>query len=198
MDSKIKVLRWLAGLLAATVVTLIILISAGTFDPQPVGSLQWERPLPAQNILADSRQITWLEATTPNDDYSLRLSTTYQSGETDLLYGLVIGSDENYLITAVSPLGYAAVWEHQSPLTVTDNQLPITNYHSPFQTWPHVRSDENEIWLDVVDGRVTIRINRELYWQGDVAASQSQIGLWGESFGETAVVEFPKLELFAE
>jgi hypothetical protein len=179
----------MAGMLAATAVTLIILIAAGTFDPKPVGTLQWERPLTNQTIAAGSRKITWLETVTPDDGYSLRLSTVHQAGETDLLFGLVIGGEEDYLVTAVSPLGYAALWEQNSASSLQ---------HSPFQIWPHVRGDKNEIWLDVVDGRVTIRINRELYWSGEVGVSQGKIGLWGESFGDTAAVEFPQLQLFSE
>lgn len=194
MEFEARWLRRLTVLALGTAVILIIFIAAGTFDPKPVGELQWQRPLTPQTIAAGSQQIIWLEPTTPANAYSLRLSTTHQSGETDVLYGLVIGDEENYLVTAVSPLGYAAVWE-QSPLTI--NHLPLTIHHSLFQPWPHVRPDENEIWLNVVDGRVTIRINRELYWSGSVETSQGQIGLWGESFGETAVIDFPTLHLYA-
>ena len=182
-------LRWLTVLIMGTAVTLIILIVVGIFDPKPVGTLQWERSLTPQTIAAGSQQIIWLEPTTPADVYSLRLTTAYQGGETDVLYGLVIGNDENYLATAVSPLGYTAVWEQRSAFSIQ---------HSPFKPWPHVRPDENEIWLDVVDGRVTIRINRELLWSELMETSQGRIGLWGESFGETAVIEFQELQLFAE
>lgn len=172
-----------------TTVVLTSLIAAGTFDPKPVGDLQWERPLSPQTITAGSQPIFWLEAVTPSDDYSLRLTTAHQSGETDVLYGLVIGDEENYLATAVSPLGYTAVWEQQLPLTI---------HHFPFQPWPHVRPDENEIWLNVVDGRVSIRLNRELYWTGSVETSRGRIGLWRESFGATAVVDWQRLQLFAD
>ena len=176
-------------LLVGTAVTLIMLIAAGTFDPQPVGELQWEWSLSPQTIDAVSPQITWLEPATPGDNYSVRLTTIHQSGETDVLYGLVIGDDESYLVTAVSPLGYAAVWEQHSAFSI---------HHSAFQPWPHVRPDENEIWLDVVDGRVTVRINRELLWSGSAAANQGRIGLWTESFGGTAVFDFRQLQLFAK
>jgi hypothetical protein len=189
METEARWLRWIAGLVLGTAVTLIILIAAGTFDPKPIGMLQWERPLALQTIAAGSQQIAWLEAATPADDYSLRLTTAYQSGETDILLGLVIGDEDDYWVTAVSPLGYASAWEQHSAFTIQ---------HSPFQPWPHVRPDENEIWLDVVDGRATIRLNRELYWTGSVETSQGRIGLWLKSFGETAVVNFQQLQLFAD
>ena len=181
MEREARWLRWIGILLGGTAVTLIILIAVGTFDPQPVGKLQWERPLPSQTIAAHSQQIIWLEPTTPPANYSLRLTTRRQSGETDVAYGLVIGGGANYWVMAVSPLGYAATWEHSSA----------------FVPWPHVKSDTNEIWLDVVNDRVTIYLNRELYWAGQVETSQGQIGLWLESFGETAVIDFPTLQLYA-
>ncbi|MEJ2750512.1 MAG: hypothetical protein P8183_21785 [Anaerolineae bacterium] len=191
-----KKVRWLAGLLLVTAVTFILLISWGTFDPQPVGSLQWELPLSPQAITMGAEAITWLNVTTPVQDYSLRLKMTHQSGERDVLYGLVIGGENVFWATAVSPLGYVAIWQQHPP--ATNNQQPTTNYYFPFQTWPHVQPDANEIWLDVVNGRATVRVNRELLWQGEVAPAAGQIGLWLESFGGTAVVEFQSLQLFAD
>ncbi len=39
----------------------------------------------------------------------------------------------------------------------------------PLQTFPHVQLAGNEIWVDVVNERVIeIRVNREIYWQGEV------------------------------
>lgn len=187
-------MRWLAGLLLITAVILVLLIALGTFDPKPVGSWQRELPLSPQTIEAGTQSIFWLAQDTPAQNYSLRLMTAHQSGETDVLYGLVIGDDEAYWVTAVSPLGYAAVWQQQPP--ATSYQLPATIHHFPFQTWPHVRPDTNEIWLDVVDGRATVRINRELLWQGEVASAFGRIGLWGESFGGTAVIDFQSLQIF--
>ncbi len=189
METEARWLRWIAGLVLGTAVTLIILIAAGLFDPKPVGDLQWERPFTPQTIAAGSQQIVWLELTTLANAYSLRLTTDHQSGETDVLYGLVIGDGDDYWVTAVSPLGYASTWEQHSAFSI---------HHLPFQPWPHVRPDENEIWLDVVDGRATIRLNRELYWTGSVETSSGRIGLWLESFGETAVINFQQLQLFAD
>lgn len=186
--------RWLNGigiLLAGTAVVLITLIAVGTFDPKPVGELQWERPLPTHTIAAHSQQIIWLALPTPASNYSLRLTTSHESGETDVLYGLVVGDAENYLATAVSPLGYAAF-----SLQSSVSSLQPSAFSLSYAPWPHVRPDVNEIWLDGVDGRVTISINRELYWSGE-AASGGQVGLWVESFGETAVIAFPSLQFYA-
>jgi hypothetical protein len=185
MEVEARWLRWMTGLVLGTAVSLIILIAVGTFDPKPVGKLQWERPLTPQTIAAGSQRIIWLESITPLDNYSLRLQTTYQNGETDILYGLVIGDEDDYWVMAISPLGYATAFQ------------PSAFSLQPFAPWPHVHPDENEIWLDVVNGRVTIRLNRELYWTGTAAPVQGKIGLWVESFGETAVIDFPTLQLYA-
>lgn len=194
MEMKVRWLGRVAGLLWVTAVILVLLIVLGTFDPKPVGGWQRELPLSPQTIEAGTQSIFWLAQDTPAQNYSLRLMTAYQSGETDVLYGLVIGDDEAYWVTAVSPLGYTAIWEQQLPLTI--NHPPLTIQRFPFQTWPHVRPDTNEIWLDVVNGRATVRINRELLWQGEVTSAFGRIGLWGESFGGTAVIDFQSLQIF--
>lgn len=187
MKKKAHRVDWLAVLLVVTAVTVILLITLGVFDPRPVGTLQRELPLSPQTIAAKGQSIVWLDEGTPAQNYSLRLETTHQSGETDVLYGLVIGSEADFWVTAVSPLGYAAIWEIHSAFSLQ---------YFPFQPWPHVRPDANEIWLDVVDGHVSVRLNRELLWQGEVDTAAGQIGLWLESFGETAVIDFQTLQIF--
>jgi hypothetical protein len=57
-------------------------------------------------------------------------------------------------------------------------------------------SEPNEIWLDVVDGRLTARINREWLWSGEVGQLEGQIGLWAESFGAAAVIDYQAIQLF--
>lgn len=188
MQAQERWLRWLSGLLAGTAVLAIILILAGTFDPKPVGTLQWERPLAAQTIPANTRQIVWLDQATPDEVFSVRLQTAYRSGETDIVYGLALGRDNDYLAVTVSPLGYAGITEtHASSL------IP----HASFRPWPHVRAGENEIWLDVIGERVAVRINRELLWEGEIGDVSGQIGLVMASFGATAVVDFQTLQFFA-
>ncbi len=179
--------RWLTGLLAGTAVLAIILILSGIFDPQPVGEMVWERPLTLQTIPAQSHQIVWLDAV-PDGAFSLRLTAAPQSGETDIAYGLALGNDDDFLAITVSPLGYAAVEERHSSF--------ITR-HFAFQPWPHVRPDQNEIWLDVEGERLTVRINREALWQGE-AEGTGEIGLMMESWGKTAVVNFQSIQLFVE
>ena len=110
----------------------------------------------------------------------------------DIGYGLVLGDDEAHVAVAVSPLGYLSVWQETGQETFVI---------FPWQTWPHVRRDlaANEIWLDIEEpDQVTIRLNRELLWVGEIDLPVGQIGVLTQSFGETAVVDFQKLQIFAE
>ena len=128
----------------------------------------------------------------PSGRYSLRLTAAREDGETDIGYGLALGDENEYLAVAVSPLGYLSVWQKSG--AETDTILP-------WQTWPHVGRglEPNEIWLDSEEnGRLTIRINREFLWEGEIEPPSGQIGLIGESFGETAVVDFQAVRIFEE
>ena len=71
----------------------------------------------------------------------------------------------------------------------------------PWRTWPHVRLEQesNEIWVDVQERKITsVRFNRELLWQGEVAAKGQQVGLWAQSFGGLTEIDFQLLESFGE
>lgn len=167
----------------AVVVVFILLIWAGVFDPQPVGTAVWQQTLPSQTIPAGSRQIVWLDRPIPPGDYTVRVTAVWQSGEQDITYGLLLGTDERHLAMELSPLGYLSLTAF-SPRSSLLAPLPL-------QPWPHVRPGDapNEIWVDVENGRFTIRINRELLWQGEVGELDGTIGWVGQSFGETAVIQ---------
>jgi hypothetical protein len=189
-----RVLRGGFVLLVGAAAVIVLLILSGMNDPKPVGALVVERPLFPQIVALEAPQLTWLEEPIPEENYSVRLTAAQEAGNSgrgmDVGYGLALGSDEAHLAVAVSPLGYLSVWQ-------TKGQE--TDVILPWQTWPHVRRDlaPNEIWLDVDDsGQLTIRINRELLWAGEIEPPAGQIGVVAESFGETAVVDFLKLELF--
>jgi hypothetical protein len=214
MDEHGRWLRWTAVLLLIAAVIAISLTAAGTFDPRPNGTEQWQRLLPAETIPAHSRRLVWLDQPLPDQAYSVRLTAAYRSGELDIGYGLVLGTNNEYLAAAVSPLGYVAIWQ------ATSKQLPLNSNRSqpsafriqnsafiiPWQPWPHVRTGAgaNELWIDVDRSgdstyeRITVRSNREWLWSGEVEMLEGQIGLWVESFGEAAVVNFQRLQLFNE
>lgn len=190
-----KVLRGGFVLLVVGTAVIVLFILSGINDPKPVGALVVERPLFPQIVSPEAPRLTWLEEPIPEGNFSVRLTAAQEAGSTgrgmDVGYGLALGSDEAQVAVAVSPLGYLSVWQ-------TNGQE--TNAILPWQTWPHVRRDlePNEIWLDVENGRLAIRINREWLWQGEVELPSGQIGVVAESFGETAVVDFQRLEIFGE
>ena len=190
-------------IVAAAVVILaaitVVLIAAGAFDPQPLGSLIQTDKLDRQSLNETGERNSaipapWFAEETP-DSFSVRLVAAYIDGELDSGYGLAVGDDSGRLVVALSPLGYAAIWEETGPGEIT--------YHLPWQTWPHIRTGaaENEIWLDVVRDRgralLTVRINRELLWQGAVDFYPDQQGLYQVTFDAPVTTDFRTLEWFA-
>jgi hypothetical protein len=106
-----RVLGLAAVLLLTVTVGAIGLISAGFFDPKPVGELQREISLETLSVPGRTQNIYWLEYDPHPESFSLRLSGRFQSGSPDSGYGLVLGSEESVLLAAVSPAGYTAVRE---------------------------------------------------------------------------------------
>lgn len=191
-----RVLRWSFGGVVVATAVIILLILSGVNDPKPNGALVVERPLFPQIVAPQAPRITWLEESIPAGDYSVRLMAVQEAGETglgmDVGYGLVMGNDDAHVAVAVSPLGYLSVWQEMG-----DEMQVIF----PWQTWPHVGRDlaENEIWVDVDgNGRLSIRINREFLWEGEIEPVSGQIGVIAESFGEAAIVDFQTLQIFEE
>lgn len=174
----------LIGLLV-TAVLLILLIASGVFDPKPVGELQ--KTLPATTLAVDQpgQTIRWLDEPLPNGDFSVRGTAVFQSGNPDSGVGLALGDADDAFVVAVSPLGYVLVQQADEA-------------RLPWQPWPHVKLNgaSNEIWIDVRGTEVTVRLNRELLWQGEYSLSTRNLGLFGERFEATAVYTFPTLELF--
>lgn len=181
--------------LTGTAVLLITLITAGLFDPKPVGQRMRTWPATAQTAPAQGQYITWLPEPLLPGSFTVRTAVAHQSGELDSSAGVALADDCTVVIIAVSPLGYVTV--HQTP-PLTDYCLPITAV--PWQPWPHIRPNDelNELWVDVEDGQLRVRLNRELLWVGDAFFQPALVGLYSESFGETAVFHFQQIELFAQ
>jgi hypothetical protein len=174
-------------LLLTMIVLLVGLIVNGRFDPQPLGELQWQQePVVAPRAFAEP-EIVWLERPLPPPPYTIRLTAAWHSGNPDAAYGLVLGHENEYLLTAVTPTGYLIP--------------PTLNPQPPFTSlpWPHLNqlNAANEIWLNVTAESVTIRVNGERYGQERLTVPPGHIGLWGMSWGETAVVMWQRLELYS-
>ncbi|MCP4417140.1 MAG: hypothetical protein GY805_10985 [Chloroflexi bacterium] len=179
-------LRAILGYLLATAVFFIILIAAGLFDPKPVGMLQTTLPDTNLTMSQPGPSMRWLKEPLPSSDFSVRGTAVWQSGSQDSGVGLALGSKAANLIVAVSPSGY---------VTVQKNGVALL----PWQPWPHVQlaAVPNEIWIDVRGEEVTVRINRELLWQGVYLFSARKLALFGENFGETAVFNFQTIQIYA-
>lgn len=195
-------MRWPALLLVATIALIgivLALIAAGTWDPRPAGH-QTASIAPGHRTTGGSGAVEWLAdpALPPPSAVpaTIRLQAAFDKGEADSSYGLVWGDGSSAILIAVSPLGYAAVWEQGAP------GEPAL-FHVPWQPWPHVRPEReaNELWLDLVPAgnrlSVTARVNREILWEGSVPAPGTpQAGLWLGSWGGRATVDFRELAFY--
>ncbi len=190
MDDKVihedkyfgRLLHWTAVALLAPILATTFLILTGFFDPIPTETNSITIQPASLTTAPQGKQIVWL-TTTPTPPFSIRLNVALQSGEIDSGYGLLLGANDAYFGVAVAPTGYLTVWQ-----TGTQDTTIL-----PWQTWPHVKTDKvaNEIWLDVsADNTVTIRVNREFLWSGEIDMPIREVGIYGESFGETAVIHF--------
>ena len=179
-------------LLAA--VLFIGLIASGWLDPSAAGTQVWHLEGQQMPLTPQSRHIVWQEEIVPDYPHTIRMTAALSKGEKDTGYGIALGDEDAYLAVAVSPLGYLAVWESKAV-----GESSKDSYLLPWQTWPHVRlaSAPNEIWLDIVDSHITVYINREWLWEGEMANGAGSIGLLGESFAGTAVIDFESIALFA-
>jgi hypothetical protein len=169
----------------------IALISAGVFDPRPLGDLQLQVTPGERAAPAGEQHIAWQQIAVREGPFSARLSGAYAGGERDIGYGLALGNNERHLIVAVSPLAYVSVWEDGAA-----GQMQ----HMPWQTWPHVRGgrETNEIQVDLRGGDVAVRLNRERLWQGTWRSQGHGVGLYTESFGGPGQIFFRDLELYWE
>ncbi len=181
-----QTLRGALAYLMATAVFLIILIASGVFDPKPVGERQTTLPTTTLAVSEPGQTILWLDQMLPEGDFSVRGTAVYQSGSLDSGVGLALGDENSQIIVAISPLGYVLVQEDDTAVL-------------PWQTWPHVQLEDapNEIWINVRGEEVTVRINRELLWQGLVSLPTRNLGFFGENFGETAVYAIPTIDIFS-
>ncbi len=202
IDQKNDAIRWPALLLiglVAIIGAIILLIVAGTWDPRPAGNLV-ASIAPGTRTTSDRGAVEWLAdpalSPAPAKMATLQMEAAFSGGELDSGYGLAYGDRNSALVVAVSPLGYAAVWEQGAP---GEPELS----HLPWQPWPHVQTagTSNEIWLDLIPAGsrtdVTVRVNREILWQGSIPTpGEAQAGLWLGSEEEATTVDFQTVSLF--
>lgn len=141
-------------------------------DPRPVASLSHRFDLGRQPIPA----AFWLETEPLTPPFTVQLQTAWTAGEKDVLYGLMVGSPARPLVITISPLGY---------MEITHAEKTIT----PFSVFPHLKPDQNELWLDVYPQNWCLRLNQELAACGEWVEPASQVGFTGRSFGSETTIE---------
>ena len=198
-SSNSRFSRWL-GYSAIFIFLLIILgialISAGIFDPKPVGRTRQIIKPGRMEVPAGGYEVKELDELQARESQTLRLTGLLMEGETDIGYGLMIGPPSQKIGIGISPLGYLTVWQTNGD----SNDTAEAELNIPWRTWPHVRleNEANEIWIDIRGRNLeAIRINRELLWQGDTPIELAPVSIWVESFGESALIDYPKLEVFS-
>ena len=152
---------------------MVLLVMSGMFDPKPIGTLA-ETLQPG----AVSGQ-RWL--TTVPDTFAARMMIDSAEIESAILYG----TPDEHIAIAIGTDGYLALWQ-ASPAGV--------EYLYPWQTWVHVRSDSNEIWIDMQPEKWTIRVNREVFYEGEplVAVSGRELGVMGDVSAEISSLQIFK------
>ena len=119
-------LGWSAVLLLVVAVGGITLISMGVFDPPTVGEVETVFPLDRE-LTTQTEQVEWLDAAATQEAFTVKLAAAYTHGDQDSGYGLAFGSPEDYLVVAISPVGYATVFQvSSSEFGVSSSALPIS------------------------------------------------------------------------
>lgn len=192
---KLFILTALVMLLIALIALFII--SIGLFDPKPLGQLTIRKEFDQSIRIVDDYLLP-LPGEYSSSKYTVRLSAAWNSGDHDVGYGLQLGDEAEGTIVAVSPLGYVTLQNNRAPAS-GGLSFQDADHLIPWQTWPHVNegNQANEIWIDIEDSHLTsVRINRELLWNGAAPLTGDGIYFWAESYGEPGVVTIASYELF--
>lgn len=192
--SRQTTLNRLALLLLGVVALFALLIAAELFDPRPLGPLRDSAASSSLSVPAGATAVHWQEDRPPAGPFSVKLEAALRSGGSDSGYGLLLQTASGLTAVLISPLGYAAILQGGDADALWGAGAPM-----PWQPWPHVRRDTavNELWLNLDGQRLVVRLNGELLWSGPLAEPITRLGLAGQSFGETAVIDFPALDLYA-
>lgn len=164
----------------------LIVVTTGLFDPRPQGQQLIALPLEEMVVPAGQFTVEWLREVVPAGNFTIRLTAAGPLAEPFVGYGLALGRPDSYLAVLLSPTGYVAM-----------TPAPGRSFSDQWHTWPHIHSQSsNEIQIDQDEGnRLTIRINRELFWQGEWPLAGNQIGLVGQGFENQANIDFQELAI---
>ncbi len=187
-----RALAWSALVLLLAAVAGISFISMGLFDPPVVGATETKVALD-RVLTTDGEQVEWLEVAPSSDLFTVRLAAAYTQGERDSGYGLALGTADDYMTVAVSPVGYVTMFARNgSPI-----RLPASASILSWQPWPHVWVGEksNEFWLEAKGEQLSVRLNRELLWQGTWAGRGRGVGLYLVTYNQPVTITFQSLTI---
>ena len=192
--SKSRLVTLLAFLLIGSITLVAFLLALGFSDPMANENQIWQASLSPMQIISGKRDILWLRENLPQPPFSVRITANHSSGDLDSAYGIVLDQENSKIAVMVSPLGYTSIWRESN----TTNEIKEDIY-LPWQSWPHIRTanEENEIYVSLVGDSMSVRVNRELLWEGSGIDSIYRIGVMGESFGDDAAIKFQSAEISA-
>ncbi|MFN2161204.1 MAG: hypothetical protein ACK2UR_20330 [Candidatus Promineifilaceae bacterium] len=194
VNSKPRAISFLALFIVCVVFLVALLSVLEVFDPLPDRELIWQEELQAMHVPPKSAEQRWLKEELPLAPLEIRLTAAYGGGEIDSGYGLILGQDEGSISIMISPLGYAAVSQQRN-----SDESGAVDFLMPWQTWPHIHTgdDINELLVYLDGDRMTVRINREWFWEGANIEAIRAAGVIGESFGEAVMINFHSAEISA-
>lgn len=170
-------------------------------DPQPVGEVT-VKTVPGEHTFSRATpDVQWETApsasVTAEEPFDVRLMTRFVAGAVDSAAGLALSTavedqEDQPLLVWVTPTGYAG-------LSLGETWLV------PLAPWPHVRRGmdaPNEIWVTRdASGQVTIRLNREIFWQGETPFLTGGSGVAGRVWAQNRAVatyDFEDLSIWQE
>jgi hypothetical protein len=176
---KIRVVTIFAAIIA---LSAVIAIALGLFDP-PLPDQKWLQEQVVLSVSAENSPQTIVLDSLPAKSRGVRLIGKWVGGERDSGYGILLGSANDHIGLAVSPLGYATIWE-------VDDTI-----HMPWQPWVHVASEDeaNEFWFDWSGDELILRLNREIIWRqpkNGFCDRSCEMAVWGTTFGDSAEFQF--------
>jgi hypothetical protein len=190
--SKPRLVTLLAILLIGSIILAAFVLAVGFSDPIANENQIWQTSLAPMKISSGTRDIQWLRENLPQPPFSVRITASHASGDLDSAYGILLDQENSKIAVMVSPLGYTSIWRESN----STNEISEVIY-LPWQSWPHVRTgnEENEIYISLIGDSMSVRVNRELLWEGSGIDSIYRIGIMGESFGEDAAIRFQLAEI---
>lgn len=165
---------WWSGI--GLFICAIGLIAVGLFDPQPYTLNNTLNKMDERTITIPAEpHIEWQtdSLTTP---FSRRVTFQLPT-EPEIAVGVALNDGNKPLIISATNGGFVRI-VHGDEVILPEQTWPLASID------PYVRGGESaEFWVDVDENGVTVRINREMLWQGTMDERWTQWGIFSDGFG---------------